>query len=509
MAVTLDVAGLVAALRLSDSPEELAEATRILAYAAEAVAQHAPSAPDTAHNEAAVRLSAFIYDQPTAARGDSYANAMRNSGAQRMLLPYRVHRAGYAEAVESAQAAVGSVSNPVTGLAVVAGQLVVTFADGTTESLDLPAGMGGGTPPPAPAGPATLYIAWRPDRNFTEADFTSSEAASGTVDSRLHPPAYPAAHASATGLIAGLWIGSEADVLNIAPNLGGIGAWQQGANLVIDGVTGQVWTSNSELVERLNAYPIPVTLDIPEPAGSSVEDDVARAAAAAAQATADTATTTATSAAQDATTAVANAAAAQTAAGTATSDAATAQAAAEAAQATTDGKVDATGAATAAMGVVSDWAEEGNTDAIPAAKLTNAPAGGGGGEWHSVGNLTGGAYVANTARTFSISYPVAGYADYDELRAAILDESIKQVAIAIQQNDIGDGDSDMGVTVIPNIAAFRGFNTADAWKVFPGFALNVNPIAFTVAFAVGGLTVQTDAALTASPAVSVAVGVWK
>ena len=44
MAVTLTVEELKNALRLGDSPEELAEATRLLAYASEAVVKHAPSA---------------------------------------------------------------------------------------------------------------------------------------------------------------------------------------------------------------------------------------------------------------------------------------------------------------------------------------------------------------------------------------------------------------------------------------------------------------------------------
>ena len=104
MAVTLTIAELAAALRLGDSAEETAEVTRLLAYASEAVTQHAPSAPDVAHNESARRLSGFLFDMPEAARGDAYANALRSSGAARMLLPYRVHRAGYAEAVAEAQA---------------------------------------------------------------------------------------------------------------------------------------------------------------------------------------------------------------------------------------------------------------------------------------------------------------------------------------------------------------------------------------------------------------------
>ena len=145
MAVTITVEELRAALRLNDSEEETAEVTRLLTYAVEAIEQHAPTASDTAMNEAARRLAGYLFDQPEAARGDAYSNAMRSSGAARMLLPYRVHWAGYADAVEAAQAAVGSVGNPVTGLAVQAGQLVVTFEDGSTDALDLPAGVGDGT----------------------------------------------------------------------------------------------------------------------------------------------------------------------------------------------------------------------------------------------------------------------------------------------------------------------------------------------------------------------------
>ena len=90
MAVTLSVAELAAALRLNDSADETAEVTRLLGYVSIAIPNHAPNAPDTVHNEAARRLGGYIFDQPEASRGDSYANAMRSSGAARMLLPYRV-----------------------------------------------------------------------------------------------------------------------------------------------------------------------------------------------------------------------------------------------------------------------------------------------------------------------------------------------------------------------------------------------------------------------------------
>ena len=94
MAVTLAAAALSGALRVGDSTEEQAEVSRLLAYATEAIDRHAPEAAEATANEAAIRLAAYLFDQPNAGRGMSYANALRNSGAASILLPYRVHRAG-------------------------------------------------------------------------------------------------------------------------------------------------------------------------------------------------------------------------------------------------------------------------------------------------------------------------------------------------------------------------------------------------------------------------------
>ena len=94
MAVTLTTEALRDALRLGDSAEETAEVERLLAYAAEAVTKHAPDAPDVVHNEATVRLSGHLFDQPNAGRGVQFADALRNSGGRAILLPYRTHRAG-------------------------------------------------------------------------------------------------------------------------------------------------------------------------------------------------------------------------------------------------------------------------------------------------------------------------------------------------------------------------------------------------------------------------------
>ena len=146
MAVTLTVQELAASLRLGGSPEELAEATRLLAYTSESVERHAPHAPDVAQNEAAIRLAGFLYDQPFAGRGLSFAHALRSSGAASILLPYRIHRASSSDAVAAAQS-VGTAGNPVVGVDVVGSDLVVTFADGGTTTQALPAGVvvGSGT----------------------------------------------------------------------------------------------------------------------------------------------------------------------------------------------------------------------------------------------------------------------------------------------------------------------------------------------------------------------------
>lgn len=101
MPVNLTVAQLAAAIRVGDSTEETAEVTRLLAYATVAVEHHAPDAPDVVHNEAVVRLAGYLYDAPNAASRTNYANAMRNSGAGRILLPWRVHRAGNVNACVS------------------------------------------------------------------------------------------------------------------------------------------------------------------------------------------------------------------------------------------------------------------------------------------------------------------------------------------------------------------------------------------------------------------------
>ncbi len=116
MAVTLDVAALRNALRLGDTAEETAEVTRLLAYATEAVTRYAPDAPDTIHDEAAIRVAGYLADQPNAGRRDAFANALRSSGAAAILVPYRAHGLGVAGATGTAASSTPATPAAPAGL---------------------------------------------------------------------------------------------------------------------------------------------------------------------------------------------------------------------------------------------------------------------------------------------------------------------------------------------------------------------------------------------------------
>ena len=143
MPLSLLQAGLSDALRLTDSAEEVAEASRLLSYATVAVSRHLgdayDDAPDAVLNEAVIRISGYLFDQPNAGRGLMYADALRSSGAAMILLPYKVIRAGSTgEAVAAASRLQprGSADNPVTGVDWVPQGLQITFADGTVVVRD-------------------------------------------------------------------------------------------------------------------------------------------------------------------------------------------------------------------------------------------------------------------------------------------------------------------------------------------------------------------------------------
>ena len=198
MAVTLTQGELSAAIRLGDSAEEVAEATRLLAYVTEAITRHLgaayEAAPEMIVNEAAIRLAGYLFDQPNAGRGLSFANAGRNSGAWTMLLPYRVHRAGSTgEAVAAAQEAMGTPGNQVTGVVVDSGYLVVTLADGSITRQALP-GMGGGEDQTARDAAAAARTA----AEQAQSDIDAHEASTHNTDAGARTAAAAAAATAAT-----------------------------------------------------------------------------------------------------------------------------------------------------------------------------------------------------------------------------------------------------------------------------------------------------------------------
>ncbi len=135
--MTLTAAQLSAALRLGNTTEETQEAARLLAFSTEAVTRYAPDAPDVVQNEAAIRLSGYLFDMPLAGRGAGYADALRNSGALQIVAGWRNHRAGStAEGADAA--ATGTAGNPVTDVSVVGDDLLITKADGSTTTQQLP-----------------------------------------------------------------------------------------------------------------------------------------------------------------------------------------------------------------------------------------------------------------------------------------------------------------------------------------------------------------------------------
>ena len=94
MVVTISRPKICEAIRAGDSAEEMAAVTRLTATAKALIERYAPDAPTAICNEACIRVVGYLYDMLTAPSGTAYANALRNSGAASLLLPWRAHRVG-------------------------------------------------------------------------------------------------------------------------------------------------------------------------------------------------------------------------------------------------------------------------------------------------------------------------------------------------------------------------------------------------------------------------------
>ena len=95
MAVSITTDRLADALKV-DSPDtaETAVLARLLKAATALVERYSPNAPVDVQDEAVILVVGYWYDSPTSAAGSGYAHAFSNSGAQALLAPWRIHRAG-------------------------------------------------------------------------------------------------------------------------------------------------------------------------------------------------------------------------------------------------------------------------------------------------------------------------------------------------------------------------------------------------------------------------------
>ena len=97
--MAVNLTALAAALRLGDGQNAPTEPlsgilARLLGVSEAFVELQAGFAPAAVQDEAIVRMAAYLYDAPTAASGDRYAAAWRNSGAQSLVSRWVIRRAG-------------------------------------------------------------------------------------------------------------------------------------------------------------------------------------------------------------------------------------------------------------------------------------------------------------------------------------------------------------------------------------------------------------------------------
>ena len=413
MALTITVAELLSALRMGTTTEEIAEATRLLGYSKQTISDYLGSeyegTAETIVNEASIRLSGYLFDQPYASRGTGHAASLANSGAGSILLPYRIHRAG--SVAEAATLAVqsGSVGNPVTGIGIQGNDLRITFADGGTADVPLPAAVSQGNPVVNLSLSGTTLTILHEDGSTEEITLPTTGGGGSGVDQTARDSASNAQSdadaAQGTANNAATAAAAAADIANA--NTGRLDAFPagtggvdqpardaaDGAQTAADDAQSDADAAQAEIGAHERA---PHNTDITArdaAAAAQGTADGAQAAAAAAQAEIDTheatphntdgpARTAAAAAQGTADGAQAAAAAAEGAISaheraphnndqTARDSAAAAQTTADGAFALADEKVDPSGAESAAREVTSDWAEEDNPDPIPAPKLVN------------------------------------------------------------------------------------------------------------------------------------------
>lgn len=93
----------------------LADMTRILEYANEAIRRYAPLAPESVKDMAIIQIGQYLYDAPVPARR-SQSNVLNESGARALLAPYRTHTAQALDAIAAARQPDAGVAPGQSGL---------------------------------------------------------------------------------------------------------------------------------------------------------------------------------------------------------------------------------------------------------------------------------------------------------------------------------------------------------------------------------------------------------
>ena len=271
MAITATIAEIAAAIRVGDSSEETAEVSRLRDYSIIAVSQHLGPAYDDAPvpvvNMAATLLAGWLYDKPTTTGGFSFANAIKFSGAIRVLFPYKAHSVGLIGGNGVAVAQKEEVG--IMGIDTEAVQALIDAHAAMSDIHHRPASRVGVVNVAAGRLPSTtgkvMRIGWSNTQDYAEEIFTrdgnhpDDGAAVGTI-AGVFPPVQPAGIPAIPDVAANekylhIWIGEIPG--NIA-QLTFFGAPAHGvseaAAQTYNTTDGTWWVTNLPLSAGISAY---------------------------------------------------------------------------------------------------------------------------------------------------------------------------------------------------------------------------------------------------------------
>ena len=277
--MALTIGQLAAAIRLtdgSDPPEPQLSILTRLAGVADAFNELLISeAPDVVQDECKVRFAAYLYDAPTAGRGDFYGNAWRNCGAASLATRWVQRRAGIegtaadgtaptpgGPGVDVTARAAAAAAQLTADQAATAAAAAQTAAAAAQTAAD--ANIGGGDVfdgASLPLGTVVMRMGWSQSQVFDPAVFIRANnhpidgAAVGTV-SGMTPPDFPPALDTDPDLYLHIWIGTmPANVTQLRFfGAGADGLVSDAVAQTLEGVAGTFYVTHSRSSEEFNEY---------------------------------------------------------------------------------------------------------------------------------------------------------------------------------------------------------------------------------------------------------------